>query len=305
MLRTLERQVTATVSKALEARAGLTVVLAPAPAGAIPAGQRRIVVALREVTVDPAFPHDEVIQTQKTPALLRRVVPLQFVLDLRLRARPADGVADGASSSRDLLLEDAALAIHALHDFPIRSGAKLVPAGGDPGFEVSAFTLASGKVNPEIADGLVAADLQYNGMASIWPPAKTEKADEILTIDIITAAQPIRTAAPTRLAANSTTRIRVQSIDGKRLPKKGDPREPLRLAVRVVSDLPPAARGKIAGADANGLSLVAVNAKTMEAFIDYTAPATAQVEIVTIHLATPDGTPGLLLGSVPITVEKP
>jgi hypothetical protein len=101
--------------------------------------------------------------------------------------------------------------------------------------------------------------------------------------------------------------IRVQSMGGTRVTKAGEPREPLRLAVHVVSDLPPAVRGTITNGTAgkDGVRIVTADDKGV-ATIEYAAPKTlqrSQAELVAVHFATPDGAAGVLLDSVAIAVE--
>jgi hypothetical protein len=310
MLSQFEQKVTAVVADAIPARPGLGVFAAPGPPDALVNGSARVVVALRELTPAATFARDDITASRSKPITLRRVMPLRFALDVRLRVRPNGTTAQALTDARAALLDDVSRAIHALHDDLLRGGQDFDVDGDDPGFSVSSFVLAAANVQPELVGELVAADLRYVGDAEIWPPNVTRPGDEIIGVDVITAAQPLRiTAGPSRLAAGGTSTIRIQSVRGMRLQKEGDPRLPLHLAVHVVSDLPPADRGTIANGTAGkgGLKLVTVDPEESVATIEYVAPqsvARSQAELVVVHFATPDKTAGVLLGSVAITVEK-
>jgi hypothetical protein len=310
MLSQFEQKVTAVVADAIPARPGLRVFAAPGPPDALANGSARVVVALRELTPAATFARDDIAASRTKPITLRRVMPLRFALDVRLRVRPDGTTAQALTDARATLLDDVSRAIHALHDDLLRGGQNFDVEGDDPGFSVTSFVLAAANVQPELVGELVAADLRYVGNAEIWPPNVTEPGDEIADVDVIAAAQPLRiTAGPSRLAAGGTSTIRIQSIHGTTFQKERDPRLPLQLAVHVVSDLPPADRGTIANGTpgAAGLQLVTVNVKQGVATIDYVAPQSVSrslAEMVVVHFALPDKTAGVLLGSVTITVEK-
>lgn len=307
MLSRIEKQVTARIGDTLVARQHLGVFTAPGPAAAIEAGKGRIVIALESLTADKVFPRDEVSVLQKKPPITRRVLPLHFTLVIRLRVRP-NGDVDAA---RTLLLDDVALTMHALSAADRHDGSAFKPQG-DGGFDVLTFALADGKVLPDLIDGHLSAELRYAGSAEIWPPVAPEAGDEVKGIDLHVAGQKIDiTAAPPRVVTEGKSRIVVRSIDPKRLLKNDGTTGPLELAVRVVSDLPPAQRGKItngvAGAE-TGVRLVEVDAETRQAVIDYVAPKAplggVGVEFVAVHYARSDNTAGALLGSAAIALVE-
>jgi hypothetical protein len=100
--------------------------------------------------------------------------------------------------------------------------------------------------------------------------------------------------------------VRIRGVGGERLVEI-DPRtrEPLELALTVVSDLPPNERGAITSGAAgleSGVRIVAVG--DPETVAVYRAPAgelgATRAEAVAVHLATPEGARGLLLGSAPV-----
>src|SRR5262249_7381323 len=82
--------------------------------------------------------------------------------------------------------------------------------------------------------------------------------------------------------------------------------ENLRVAVTVVSDVPPAQRGTIpAGAPGDGTGLRIIEVTGPQVSIPYQAPASdpgpaGRTEYVAVHLATPTGSQGLFLGSAAI-----
>jgi hypothetical protein len=311
MLDTIEQRVTAIVGEALSQRPHLAVVAAPAPPEAIAAGQGRVIVSLGEIASSGVFQRDEMQLARKSPPLSRRVVPLDFSLDVRLRERPSADSAAARRSTRTQLLRDLALVVHALALGTIRSGTSLKPGTGDPGFDVATFALDGGKVSPELdGDGMLNAELRYKGTAEIWPPDVTSEEGEIRDLDIVLIAQPLAfEAVPARIAAGGTSRIRVHGIAGDRLPKRGDARQPLQVAVRVVSDLPPAARGTVTSGTAaveTGVRLVPVGPEG-EVEIVYRAPAAldgVSVEFVAVHLATREGGRGPLLGTAPVALKR-
>lgn len=311
MLDTIEQRVAATVGDALSTRAHLTVFAAPGPAAPIASGAGRVIVALRELSAAPFFQRDEMSFAKGAPPTSRRVVPLEFAVDVRLRVNPAAADENAIRNARTLLLRDVGLTVHALGEDKIRTGTKLRPGAGDPGFDVVTFFLESGKVAPELVDGMIAAELRYKGTAEIWPPDVTGEEGEIDILDLNMVVQTLDVvAAPPRIAAGGKSLIRIAPVKGKRLPKSGDPREPLRLALRVASDLPPESRGRItsgvAGAEA-GVRIIELKADgTGQA--EYTAPnaplGNVRSEVVEVHYARRENTRGALLGSTVVKLSE-
>jgi hypothetical protein len=199
------------------------------------------------------------------------------------------------------MLDDLSLAAHALAEEPFRSGKALRSADADPGYDVIAFALESGTVARELADGMLGAELRYRGTAQIWPPGVTGPEGTIETITTRTGFQPLAfEIKPSPVVAGTSAQIVVRGVDA-----------PVQLAVRVMSDLDAARRGTIASGIAGaetGVRIIDVPAGANEAVIDYTAPAAplggTRFELVAVHLATPEKTRSVLLGSAAVRVTE-
>ena len=126
-------------------------------------------------------------------------------------------------------------------------------------------------------------------------------------IDAIVAALPLSIATDSPVVpTGGTTLVRIRGVGGERLVDT-DPetREPLELALTVVSDLPPNERGAITSGAAGletGVRIVPV--ADPETVAGYRAPAgelgATRAEAVAVHLATPEGGRGLFLGSAAV-----
>jgi hypothetical protein len=84
---------------------------------------------------------------------------------------------------------------------------------------------------------------------------------------------------------------------------------PLRLALTVLSDLPPAGRGAVTSGSAGARTgLRILRAADAAAGVTYAAPTgdlgTVDTEYVAVHLATPDDDAGVFLGSVAIGLHE-
>ena len=303
MLAALESKLTARVAEALGTR-GVAVSQAPLPLDAPVAGQRRVRVSLDSVAAAQNFEAERTMFTGEAPDLRgRRVVHLGFTCRVRGMAQPAGAQPQQVSDARRLLLEDLSIVLHALDGTPFRTGDDL-DAAGDPGYDVLSFVLAGGSVKADLVDGAVLGELEYRGTARVWPPGVSEEGTIIRQVDTLIEALPVdlRAVQPV-LRAGDRTEVRVKVLSRTR--GSGPSTAPARLAVTVLGDLPPAERGSLAdgsAASTPGFTVYAVQQGV--ATITYVAPPPgfprARTEHVAVHVATPDGTPGLQLGTVPI-----
>lgn len=313
MLGTIEQKLTSILADDLIARAHLDVLEAPGPA-APTAGRGAVLVSLNEMTPAPLFEREQFFFNG---AKSRRILPLQFTVNVDCSIRPAGNTAAQQAAARDLLLTDVSLISHALADPDLANGKAFTVADPDPGFRVLALVLSTGAIvrDADTNSGLLSARLQYRGSAEIWPPGVTQDEGEILAIDTVSVALPLTLiAAQPVLRAGQSTVVTARSLPISRLltvdPLTGDQitRAPLQLAVTVLSDAPPAQRGSINGGSAgqeSGFRLIDVT--TPLTAITYQAPAAAsprlRTEYVAIHLATPDGHRGVFVGSIALRVE--
>jgi hypothetical protein len=308
MLGTIEQKLTSILGDDLAARTHLDVLEAPAPA-APGVGRGAVLVAMAELVPAPLFDREK-FSFSGTQS--RRVLPLQFKVNIDCVMRPAGNSAAQLASARDLLLTDVSLVSHGLARADINNGKDFTVADPDPGFRVLSFALETGAVLRDIDgnSGLLSAHLLYRGHAEIWPPGVTQDAGEILAIDTTSVALPlhISVARPVLRAGESTT-VSTQSLPLSRLATRApDTRAPLQLAATVLSDAPPAQRGSIVGGNAGqetGFRIIEVTAP--DTAITYQAPAAAigraRVEYVALHLATPDGHRGVFIGSVALRLD--
>lgn len=302
MLARIEQKIAATLGDTLAARTHVAVLAAPGSLPALDAGKGRLVVALQEVQPAAGFHEDELRLASTAPPVSRRVLPVQFVVSVTARVRPQDNNPPAIAAARTLLLDDLSLAAHALAEGAVRNGKALRSSDVDPGYEVTAFALDSGTVARELADGNVGGELRYRGTAEIWPPGVSGPEGVIESVTTRTGFQPLSfEVKPARVAAGTAAKIIVRGLD-----------TPVRLAVRVMSDLEPAKRGTIAGGvdgAETGVRILEVPASAKEVVLDYTAPAAplggTQFELVAIHFATPQNTRSVLLGSAEVRVTEP
>ena len=307
MLDELERKLTAVVADALAPRAGVAVAQAsgasPAPAGA---GAGAVAVGLAALEPVPVFADDSV-QTGDGPTS-RRVFPLGFTATLSFARAATSEDAEPLAEARTALLRDASLVAHALGALPFATGHAFVTAGPDPGFEVRAFGLASAAFDAPREAAVLRGTLGYTGIALIWPPGVAEPEGTIEAVAPLLEALPL-TIAPDDpvVSVGSSTTVRIRPVSGRRLPAGGGASTPPQLALLVVSDLPPAERGAIANGTAGseaGVRLVA--ATEPEVAVAYQAPTgdigATRSERIAVHLARPDGTRGVFLGSAGVVL---
>jgi len=303
VLGALESRLTAKVADALNGR-GATIVSAPLPINAPDAGQRSIRVSIDAVVAAPNFEAERTMFSGDAPALRgRRVVHLSFTARVRATAQPSALQAQPVSEARRLVLEDLSLVLHALDGTTFRAGTDL-DAAGDPGYDVLAFGLVGGSARPDLQDGAVVGELEYRGTVRVWPPGVSDAATPIRAVETVVETLPVEIrAAQAVVRAGEQTVVRVKVLSRTR--GTGAARVPMRLAVTVLGDVPPADRGTVlAGAPSTLPGFSVFDVDRGMAAITYAAPAPgftrARTEHVAVHVATPEGNPGLLLGSAAI-----
>jgi len=308
MLGALESKLTAEVAEALAGRNTLVVLTAPLPTAPPAAGERSVRVSLEEMLPESNFEIERATFFGNSPDVhTRRVVQLGFVARVRATACPQLQSAAEINHSRQLLMEDLSLVVHALDGPTYRDGHDLAGSGPDPGYEVTEFHLSKGAIRPELIDNCLVAELEYLGRARIWPPGVSEEGEEIRLVDAVVEALPIdiRATQPVvRAGGQTVVRVRVLS-HLRRI--SANATASMRLAVTVLGDLPPEERGKVASGTAApdaAFRLHTVGDAPVE--IAYAAPPGAvtrpRTEYVAVHLATPDGAAGVFLGSTPIRI---
>ena len=310
MLNELERRLTALVGDALAARTHVSVVQAPA-AGPPDPGEGLVEVAVVDVAPLAGFDRSHVafLGTANAPTS-RRVLPLQFRAKLGFAVRRG-GQVDELPEARSLLLEDISITGHVLAAPGVRDGSVFRTEGVDAGFDVRCFELRRSSVEPDGETATLRGQLSYGGEASIWPVTPPGPEGVIRRPDTVIAPLPIDIAVqPAVVRAGTTARLRVAGIDARRLVDiDPDVRGRAALAVRVVSDLPPAQRGVILSGTAGpetGVRIVPLAEPST--VVDYRAPlgnlgATRQ-ELVAVHLATAGGGIGPLLGSTIVRLRE-
>ena len=317
MLGDLESRITAVVAAAVSARAHLSVVQAPVPFPTLDAGSGAIRVALGEITAESKFERDQfTFQGSEDAPTSRRILSVGFLvlLDFRLRLPAGNGnEAVRLSSARRLLLEDMSSVSHHLGASHVHSGVEFGAAGPAPpdlGFRVRRLMFDSGAPVVEPTEEVLAGVLRYRGVVELWPVGADRSEGKIDAVDPMVVA-PLRLSAARRaVPIGGGTTIRVPSLGHTRLTSV-DSRErgPVELAVTVVSDLPPDARGTItsgqAGAEA-GLRIIAQDANDTE--LVYAAPAgdpgAVRKEYVAVHLATPERRAGVLIGTLALELRE-
>lgn len=308
MLSTIEQKLTSILGDQLAPRAHLEVLEAPGPT--IPAaGLGAVLVAFTEITPASLFDRE---QFTFNGAKSRRILPLQFIVNIDCVMHPAGTSATQLASARDLLLTDVSLIAHGLASQDLNNGKGFAVADPDPGFRVLEFALANGAVvrDADLTTGLLSARLQYRGSAEIWPVGVEQDEGEILAIDTVSVALPVSLVASNPvLRAGQTAIVNTRSLPISRLATRTPPTNtPLQLAVTVLSDAAPAQRGTISGGIAGketGFRIIDVTPP--QTAITYQAPAgeinRGRIEYVAVHLATPDGHSGVFIGSVAMRLE--
>lgn len=308
MLSELEGKLVALVGDALASRpAPLTVIRATGAPDPPDPGEGVAAVGLTGITPEPGFDREQTTFAGSGGAVTsRRVLPVRFTASVRFLRRPQNQSAAAAAAGREQLLVDLTLVGHALGRSEVRSGAAFAVAAPDPGFAVRSFGLGEGDLLAVATDGALAGELHYEGSADVWPPAPPEPEGVIDAIDVLVAALPIGfDVDDAAVASGTTTTVRISAGTPTRLDDPGSgERSALRLAVLVMSDLPPAERGSVEGGDPGaetGVRLLAVTSP--ETVVTYRAPddpGAIRLEHLAVHAARPDGTRGVLLGTLAI-----
>lgn len=308
MLSTIEQKLTSILGDQLAARAHLEVLEAPGPT--VPAaGFGSVLVAFAEITPAPLFDRE---QFTFNAAKSRRILPLQFIVNVDCVMHPAGNSPAQLASARELLLTDVSLIAHGLARQEFNSGKGFAVADPDPGFRVLEFALSNGAVvrDADPATGLLSARLQYRGNAEIWPIGVEQDEGEILAIDTVSVALPVSIVANNPVVrAGQTAIVNIRSLPASRLAIRTPlTNASLQLAVTVLSDAAPAQRGTISGGNAGketGFRIIDVTPP--QTTITYQAPAgeinRSRIEYVAVHLATPDRHSGVFIGSFAMRLE--
>lgn len=309
MLGDIERRLAALVADGVATRTHLTVGLPPLDPPA--AGQGTVSVSLSEITPGAGFvPSDIALVGPADKPQSRRVLPLGFKADLAFAQSPAADTAVARADARTLMLEDVSVVAHLLADPALRSGTGFATAAPDPGFQVQSFQLDTSTIIA-VADPF-AASLAYRGQVQVWPVGMAGDEGVIGIIDTVIVPLPLTIdVRPGGVRPNAQTILRVAAPAATRLADAAGTRIALRVAVLVLSDVPPAQRGTIpAGVASTETGVRIVDVTTPVVAIPYLAPAGdpgpgGRTEYVAIHLAMPDNAKGLFLGSAAIRLVGP
>lgn len=307
MLSIIEQKLTSILADDLAGRTHLDVLEAPTPANPT-VGRGAVLISIAEWAPGAIFERE---QFAFNGAQSRRVLPIQFKVQIDCVMHPAGNNAAQLATARDLLLTDVSLVSHGLARTDIQNGRGFAVTDPDPGFRVLSFALETAAAirDADTATGLLSAQLHYRGSAEIWPPGVVQDEGEILAIDTTSVALPVEfTVNNPTLRAGQSAIVNTPSLPLTRLLTRAPTQGPVQLAVTVLSDAPPAQRGSISGGNAGqetGFRLIAVTPQTTA--ITYQAPAAAisraRTEYVAVHLATPDGHSGIFIGSIALRLQ--
>jgi hypothetical protein len=310
VLSEFETRLVARVAELVAARAGLSVAQAGGAPPALPSGEGRVLIGVADVAPDSTrgfAPGDRRPEAEFPPAVRIRVVPVRATVTLAFRRRGASASDADLRAARRTLLEDVTLVLHGLDAETTRTGANLGGAGPDPGFAVGEFVLSDVTVSAAPTGDEQTATASYLARLLVWPPGETAEVGIVSAVDALLEAQPLQiTVDPPVLAAGGTATVRIRGVAGSRLSDVDTGvREPVRLAVGIRSDLPPADRGTVTGGTAGavaGFRIVPVTGA--ETVVSYAAPAgplgTVRGEEVVVHLAVIGDQVGVRLGSVSV-----
>ena len=303
MLAALESRLAAILADGLATRTHTRVIRT---AGDAPdAGKGTVLVTVSAFEREPTFERarSSIGEGDARRAPVRRVAVLRLQARVAIAVTPAGGDAASASQARSLALDDAATIVHLVDADEVRAGRAFVPSDPDPGFVVREFALDKATVDRSSA----AAELLFSARAEIWPVGSAAEGDKILDVDRVMAPLPLSISADRdAVAPGGSTPVRVRSFAPTRLVRDA-PRAAARLAVSVLSDVPPGERGVIPDGVAGpetGLRIIAVGSP--DTVFTYQAPAAnpgpARLEYIQVHLATADLGRGVLLGSAAVRV---
>ena len=307
MLGDLERKIASVVADSVTTHTHLAVGVAPMDLPA--AGRGTVAVSLSALTPQTGFaPADITVVMAADKAQSRRILPLHFKAIIAFFQRPAAENAAAGADARALMLEDISTVAHTLGDPTFLAGTAFEIAAPDPGFRVLHFQLETGTILAGTDSGHYTGALGYEGRADVWPAGVQADQGVVRTLDTIIAPLPLAfTVQPERVRPGAATTVTAAAPGGRRLTDLAtNTRQNLRLAVTVLSDVPPAQRGTITAGtagDETGLRIMEVTGANVR--IPYQAPAgnpgpAGRTEYVAVHLATPAGSKGLFLGSAAI-----
>jgi hypothetical protein len=308
MLSQIEQKLTSLIADALVTRPHLSVVEAPGPVPALPAGRGAVLVSLAGMLPETTF---ERARLNISGAQSRRVLPISFTAEVEFFMQPAGAGDDQRANARETLLDDMALTCHRLAQNDLLDGTAFAVADPDPGFKVRSFLLETAEIRRDGSPDRLSGIARYKGTGEIWPRGVVENVGEIRAIDTVIVPLPMRIEARDAVARpGQSITIHVRSLGGNRLMVR-EPRQtqPLQIAVTVLSDAPPAQRGSITGGTAGAeAGFRVIDLTPPDTGIAYQAPSVANVsrtrmEYVAIHLAAPDRKRGVFLGSAAVRLE--
>lgn len=301
MIGRLENKLAALVSDAVGLGVGIGSLEAPA------AGQHSLAAAVTSIVAAPGFvPNETAAVGGAAPPRSHRVLPVQFEAVIEVRSRPAGADAPARGAARGALSGLVSTIAYRFADPDMQTGSDFATAEPDPGFRVLSFGLVSATVPSGLADGTFSGQILARGRALLWPPGADDEDGVIDSIERVLVPLPVAMRVPEHgLVPGATAEIVVELGAFKR----GGPQP--ALAIAMLADVPLDQRGTIAAAAAGaepGLFIVA--ATFPETTIGYKAPAgdpgpAGRTESLAIHLATPKGGKGLLLGSATIRLVTP
>jgi hypothetical protein len=276
------------------------------PAAALTPGAGRIAVRIAELAAKPAFLSEATRET-RVPPVSRRILNLDATVRIVFQVRPATAAVADLDEARDLLLEDVSIVSHALADPAIASGGAF-EAVDDVGFRVLSLLLNRGSGTLDSTTDPLSGELQYACDAEIWPPNVTTGESILAGISTVITTVPVDGMRERAVAAGRSLTIDLSSLALGRPGAAGQPALPLRLALRVLSPAPPAARGTIASGTAGAEpGIVVLPVSRPDTSIVYQAPALAnggRTEYVAVHYATPDSKAGVFLGAVAVRIRS-
>lgn len=306
MLSAFEGQLVAVAGEVLAGRLDLAVVASGGAPPPLAAGSGLVAIGVTGARPDPdrGFAPSDVLAPGSAPRQVR-VVPLLVHVSATVTRRASAADDQALRTARARLLEDVTLVVHAFDDPTVRTGARLTATAPDPGFRVEELALDGVSVSTTPEADQQKATVTYVGRLLVWPPGQAEDVGTVAAVGPLLEALPISVVAePASVRAGAPATVRIRGITGRRLvdPATGAT-EPVRIAVGVVSDLPPADRGTVtSGTPASLAGFRLVEVAGSETVVAYSAPGgplgAVRREDVVVHLAVVGGGVGIRLGSV-------
>jgi hypothetical protein len=311
MLAELESKLAALVGDAVAARTHLSVLRAGTQRDPLQQGRGEVLVGVTALARDPSFaPEGILVLEANGGAASRRLLEVGFAASLGFSLRPPNEQSAVLQTARTLLMEDVSLVGHALGAPAVRTGAAFVTAAPDPGFLVHRFELGDAAIATARTDSLLTGELRYRGDAAIWPPGAVEDEGLIAAVALAGQVLPLTIAVDSPVVVTgATTSVRIHAATGRRLldPGTGE-NEPLELALTIVSDLPTEERGAITSGSVGTAGARIVEVTVPETVVVYRAPegdlGAVRSEQVAAHLARPDGSAGVFLGSAAVLLRE-